>query len=103
MLRDEETLSVLAPEMTLSREEFAAELERLGLSQAGFGRLVERYGGAPPAPTTVNRWVTGKVPVPSWAVAVAGLFGELPERRRARILEELERHRGRPRGSAEDR
>lgn len=59
-------------------------------------RLFERFGDGPLDKTTVYRWIAGQRAVPSWAVAMVRLFSEIPERRRRKILEELELPLGRP-------
>jgi len=53
--------------------EFRAALKSLSLSQRS---LAERLGVEP---ATVNRWATGKVPVPQYAVYVLELLAERRE------------------------
>ena len=51
----------------MTPDEFRAALKALGLRQKW---LAERLGVAT---TTVNRWATGELPVPRYAVAYLGL------------------------------
>jgi len=57
----------------MTAPELRAALKSLNLSQRS---LAERLGVEP---ATVNRWATGKVPVPQYAVYVLGLLAERRE------------------------
>ena len=57
---------------TISAAELRAALERLGWSQARFGRLL----GC--APITINRWCRGRQAIPQWA-AVAIRYALITE------------------------
>jgi len=57
----------------MTAPELRAALKSLSLSQRS---LAERLGVEP---ATVNRWATGKVPVPQYAVYVLGLLAERRE------------------------
>ena len=57
----------------MTAPELRAALKSLNLSQRS---LAERLGVEP---ATVNRWATGKVPVPLYAVYVLGLLAERRE------------------------
>ena len=57
----------------MTAPELRAALKSLNLSQRS---LAERLGVEP---ATVNRWATGNVPVPQYAVYVLGLLAERRE------------------------
>lgn len=79
--------------MTKPGNDFAAELDRCGLSQRAFIRLVELLGNGEKAPTvsTVNRWATYRLDTPGYAFAILNLYELLPDRERARINEQIVR------------
>jgi len=64
--------------------EFAALLADAGLRQIDVGRLVAALSGLPgPDPVTVNRYTSGRRPVPAVLVALLQLYRrQTPEMRR---------------------
>ncbi len=66
--------------------EFRAALDAAGLRQVDFVRLVCTLSGQPADAGTINRWATGKRPVPALAIVVLALWRRLPEDERRQIL-----------------
>lgn len=65
----------------MTPEEFRATLKRLGLRQRW---LSERLGVET---STVNRWATGKAPVPQYAVFALSLIKRLTDEQQQNLLE----------------
>lgn len=62
----------------MTEDEFTEALQRLGLSQAALGRLLDDLGEQQPAPTTVWRWADGRSRVPIGVGALLNLLEQLP-------------------------
>ena len=68
----------------MDHEQFRAALKALGLRQTDFTRLLRYLSGQSVDPVTINRWATGKNPVPPTATATLKLLAMLP---RAKLRE----------------
>ena len=68
--------------------EFRATLDRLGLRQTDFVRLLTYLGDSKADAVTINRWATGRRAVPSTVAAILRLWEMLPKAKRAQILKE---------------
>jgi hypothetical protein len=66
--------------------EFTLVLQKLGLSQAGLGRLLVELGERQPAATTVWRWADGRTRVPVGIGALLRLLERMPQDQRSRLL-----------------
>lgn len=69
----------------MTDDEFTETLQRLGLSQAALGRLLDDLGEQQPAPTTVWRWADGRSRVPIGVGALLNLLEQLPAEIRAEV------------------
>ncbi len=69
----------------MTEDEFTEALQRLGLSQAALGRLLDDLGEQQPAPTTVWRWADGRSRVPIGIGALLKLLEQLPTEIRAQV------------------
>ena len=69
----------------MTGEDFIRELDRLGLTQAAFARLVGRLSGHELGHMTVNRWVKGHRGVNPLAIATLRLYAMLPASARKRL------------------
>ena len=69
----------------MTDDEFTETLQRLGLSQAALGRLLDDLGEQQPAPTTVWRWADGRSRVPIGVGALLNLLEQLPDDIRAAV------------------
>lgn len=63
----------------MTDDEFTDALQRLGLSQAALGRLLDDLGEQQPAATTVWRWADGRSRVPIGVGALLNLLEQLPD------------------------
>ena len=70
----------------MSADQFRAALNRLGLSQAALGRVLENLGGGGPDTTTVNRWARGTARIPAAVGAFLTVLEALPPGRRRQFL-----------------
>jgi len=62
----------------MTAEDLRATLERLGLSQAAFARLVDTNR------QTVSRWMDGERAVPHWLPSWLWMYERLPSSKRPR-------------------
>lgn len=69
----------------MTEDEFTEALQRLGLSQAALGRLLDDLGEQQPAPTTVWRWADGRSRVPIGVGALLNLLEQLPSEIRTQV------------------
>ena len=70
----------------LTAEELRESLEELKLSQRMLSRLLRYLATSrQPNPAVVNRWATGRAPVPALLVAFLRVFCELPASRRQEL------------------
>ena len=76
---------------TMTDDEFTEALQRLELSQAALGRLLDDLGEQQPAPTTVWRWADGRSRVPIGIGALLTLLEKLPTDMRAQITRRASR------------
>ena len=73
------------------REKLREQLAALDMTQAELGRMI----GV--GPVSVNRWATGKRPVPTWLWSYLRLVGEVRTlARKLGALGGIERTRGKP-------
>lgn len=66
--------------------EFVAALERLELKQVDLVALLRDLSGVPVAPTTVNRYATGKAEVPAGVAALLRVLEHEVPRKRLAVL-----------------
>jgi hypothetical protein len=70
---------------SMTGDELAESLQRLGLSQAAFARLLDDLGERQPAATTVWRWVDGRSRVPVGIGALLRLLEQSPDEMKSRM------------------
>ena len=78
------------PTKSTDHETFREALEGLGLSQASFARLLHHLAGQAVAVITINRWATGRQPVPATTTALLKVLAMLPEAKLRRLIKDAD-------------